>query len=921
MLTISRPLSAAQVVTYHAEEFSNARENYYTRGDTIPSQWHGQLATRWGLSGEVTEAHVAHLAQGRHPITGEQLVQHQTPRSYVNARGKTVTPMAHRAAWDGTFSAPKSVSITALVDEGDARVRAAHQASVRVALDAMEPYVQARLGRNQPAETTGQWVAATYEHESARPVDGYAAPQLHTHVVTFNLTERANGSTRALQTRELFKTQSYATAVYRAELATRLTALGYEIECGASGQPEIRGYTPEYLEASSPRRQQIEAHLQRTGQRGAGAAQIAAHRTRAAKQDIAHEETQRRHQALAEAHGHQREAVSQAARDRVARLDRHVPRTTAREAVTFAKAHNFEREAVVHERALRRDAYRRGMAEVTVGAVSAEFERRVAAGEFVARAQPPGTPGRAFTTRELIALETQSIEMMRAGRETQPALVHDRTRHDIARTHAHLSDAQRAAVAHIFASRDQVLALEGVAGGGKTTALAAVREGAEREGYRVEGFAPTSRAAQKLAEAGIDTTTLQHYLLRRPERAEGPDAARRLYVLDESSLASTRQIHAFLQRLSPTDRVLLVGDVRQHQAVEAGRPYQQLQEAGLDIARLDDIIRQQDPALKVVVERLAHGEVRDAIHDLDQQGRVHEIPKRDARLTAIAHAYAADPDGTLVVSPDNRSRVEINQRIHARLQTIGRVDAAEHQVRVLVPRQEITGADRQWAQQYEPGDVLRYSTGSKVLDIPAGAYARVHAVDAPGNRLTVHTTGGEVVTYDPRRLQGVAVYRETDRTFAKGDRLQVTAPDRERHIANRELGTLEHIDASGELRLRLDSGRRVTFSLDDHPHLDYGYAVTSHSSQGQTADRVIVHVDTAAAGKQLVNRRLAYVAVSRGRYDAQIYTNDKAQLGKALSRETSHRSAMELGQVQEASTQKLEPSATRRQDVQLTITR
>src|SRR5580704_15147255 len=296
MLTISRPLSAAQVVTYHAEEFSNARENYYTRGDAIASQWHGHLATRWGLSGDVTQAHVARLAYGRHPITGEQLVQHQTPRSSVNTRGETVMPMVHRAAWDGTFSAPKSVSITALVGGGDERVRAAHQASVRVALDAMEPYVQARLGRNHPAETTGQWIAATYEHDSARPVDGYAAPQLHTHVVVFNLTERANGSTRALQTRELFKTQSYATAVYRAELATRLTALGYEIECGASGQPEIRGYTPEYLEASSPRRQQIEAHLQRAGQRGAGAAQIAAHRTRAGKQDISHEETQRRHQ-------------------------------------------------------------------------------------------------------------------------------------------------------------------------------------------------------------------------------------------------------------------------------------------------------------------------------------------------------------------------------------------------------------------------------------------------------------------------------------------------------------------------------------------------------------------------------------------------------------------------------------------------
>jgi conjugative relaxase-like TrwC/TraI family protein len=920
MLTISRPLSAAQVRTYHAQEFSNARENYYTRGDTIRGQWHGQLATRWGLSGDVREEHVERLADGRHPITGERIVRHQTPRPYVNARGETVTPVAHRAAWDATFSAPKSVSLTALVG-GDARVRAAHQASVRVALDAMEPYVQARLGRNLLAETTGQWVAATFEHDSARPVEGYAAPQLHTHVVVFNVTERPNGRTRALQPRELYKTQPYATAVYRAELATRLIALGYELERGPSGQPDISGYTPEYLEASSPRRQQIQDHLTHAGYRGAAAAQIAAHRTREAKRDVSavsHDEMQRRHAALAEAYGHQPARVIQAARDHAARLEPHLPRITAHEAVTFAKARNFEREAVVDERALRGDAYSRAMGEVTVGAIAAAFEQRVAAGEFIGRAQPPGIPGRAFTTREMIELEAQSIQIMRAGRQTQPALVREGMGWDIQDPYARLSEAQRAAVDHIFASRDQVMALEGVAGGGKTTALAVVRDRAERAGYRVEGFAPTSRAAQQLAEAGLSTSTLQYHLMRH---AENPGNSRRLYVLDESSLASTRQMHAFLERLTPRDRVLLVGDVRQHQAVDAGRPYQQLQEAGLDTARLDDIVRQQDPALKAVVERLSRGEVRDAIQQLDTQGRVHEIPDRDTRLTAMARAYAGDPDRTLVVSPDNHSRMEINHRIHAWMQTIGRVDVVEHHVRVLVPRQEITGADRQWAQQYQQGDVVRYTTGSKVLGLSAGTYARIHAVNASANLLTVRRTTGELVTYDPRRLQGVTLYRETDRAFAKGDRLQVTAPYRERGVANRELGTLEQIDASGHLRLRLDSGRRVAFTLEAHPHLDYGYAVTSHSSQGQTADRVVVHVDTAVAGEQLVNRRLAYVAVSRGRYDAQIYTNDKAQLGEALSREVSHRSALEPGRVPASPTRAVEPSAAQRHAPERTIAR
>src|SRR5438093_808458 len=315
MLTISNPLSASQAQAYHAEEFSNARENYYTQGDQIRGEWHGRLAGQWGLRGEVREEHFQRLSEGQHPMSGEQLVRHQTAREYVNRHGEKVTPMEHRAGWDATFSAPKSVSLTALVG-GDERVREAHRESVGIALDELERYVQARIGGNLPAETTGKWVAAKFEHDSARPVDGYAAPQLHTHVVFFNLTETGDGEAHALQPRELYKTQQYATAVYRSELAHRLKELGYNIERGESSQPEIKGYSKEYLEASSPRRRQIEEHLAKENQRGAGAAQIAAHQTREGKLELSHEAMQERHRAMAEAFGNQPQRVVEGAQER-----------------------------------------------------------------------------------------------------------------------------------------------------------------------------------------------------------------------------------------------------------------------------------------------------------------------------------------------------------------------------------------------------------------------------------------------------------------------------------------------------------------------------------------------------------------------------------------------------------------------------
>jgi len=892
MLTISKPLSSGQAHSYHQREFSNSQDNYYTEGEKVRGEWHGRLAAQWGLKGEVQEEHFARLADGQHPFTGEPLVRQRAAYEYVNGQGDTVRTMEHRAGWDATFSAPKSVSLTALVGR-DERVRDAHREAVHIALDELEKYVQARIGGNHPAETTGKWVAAKFEHDSSRPVDGYAAPQLHTHVVVFNVTELENVETRALQPHELYRSQQYATAVYRTELALRLRQLRYQIEQSPNGAPEITGYSQEYLDASSPRRQQIKEHLNQEGFSGAEAAEIAAHRTRDAKLDVSHEEMQRRHQEMAERYGNQPEQVVREAQSRAhhkePRNDEQTGRTV-HEAIRYAVERNFEREAVSNERELMRDALKRAMGEAPLSRIQHRFNQEVEHGGLIQK-ESPGI-GRSFTTDEMIALERDNIRLMRSTQDQYPALASSGTRREIEQEYGYLSSSQHRAVQEILSGRDQIAALEGVAGAGKTTSLNAIRDAAEREGYSVEGFAPTSRAAHKLGEAGISSSTLQHHLAREGQAGTGE---KHLYVIDESSLASTRQINEFLTRLGARDRVLLVGDVRQHEAVEAGRPYYQLQQAGMRTAHLDEIVRQKDPALKEAVEQLARGDIHAAIHNLDRQGRIQQIENREERFQAMAQDYARHPQGTLVVSPDNRSRRELNALIHHELQERGQVQPHEHTVRVLEARQELTGADRAWAEQYAPGDVLRYSRGSRVVGVNAGEYAKVANTDAKQNLLTVEREDSQHLTYDPRRLQGVSVYREAERDFAEGDRVQFTAPSKELHVANRELGTIVRLDERGDIAIHTDSGRLVEFQVKEHPHLDYGYAVTSHSSQGQTADRVLVHADTEESA-HLVNSRMAYVAVSRSRYDAQIYTNDKSELTEHLSRDVSRHTAIDAMQ-------------------------
>jgi ATP-dependent exoDNAse (exonuclease V) alpha subunit len=338
---------------------------------------------------------------------------------------------------------------------------------------------------------------------------------------------------------------------------------------------------------------------------------------------------------------------------------------------------------------------------------------------------------------------------------------------------------------------------------------------------------------------------------------------------------------------------LLIGDTRQHQGVEAGKPFEQLVHVGMRTVQLDQIVRQKDPELLRAVEHLSRGEVTPAVAALQQQGRITEIADPQQRIEAIAKSYAEKPENTIIVSPDNASRREINQAVRVELQALGIVQTADHTMQVLAPRSDMTGADRGWASRYEVFDVLRYQRGSKDIGIEQRSYAQVVAVNPKENLLTVQKPEGEQVTYDPSRLRGISAYREIEREFAVGDRLQLTAPNRELGVANRDLGTIEQIK-DGQLSVRMDNGKAVSFDPNEMRHFDHGYAVTSHSSQGLTAERVLVNIDS-NVHPELINSRFAYVSVSRASHDAQIYTNDAAALVPGLSHDATKTSAVEIG--------------------------
>jgi ATP-dependent exoDNAse (exonuclease V) alpha subunit len=272
-----------------------------------------------------------------------------------------------------------------------------------------------------------------------------------------------------------------------------------------------------------------------------------------------------------------------------------------------------------------------------------------------------------------------------------------------------------------------------------------------------------------------------------------------------------------------------------------------------------------------------------------------KIPQREERIRAIAHSYAESSGNTLIVSPDNASRRELNLAVREELKRRGDVGLDDHSFRVLIPRQDMTGAERAWANHYEIGDIVRYTRGSKSLEVDSGSYGTVVAINSSENLLTIEKPSGEAVTYDPRRLTGISVYRQVTRDFSVGDRIQFTAPDKQLGVANRDLALIQCITPDGRISARLEGGRQIEFSAGEHRHLDHGYAVTSYSAQGLTSESVIVHADT-GVHPELLNSRFGYVSVSRATHEAMIFTNDAGRLNQQVRAEITKTSALQISE-------------------------
>ncbi len=828
--------------------------DYYLEGQELVGRWGGEGARMLGLKGQVSRREFNALCENRHPRSGEQL----TPRTKDD---RTV-------GYDFTWSVPKWVSVLYAMTEDEALRDAlldAFRDSVHETMREAEAEMKSRVrkkGRNEE-RVTGNMTWAEFVHFTSRPVDGVPDPQLHAHCFVFNATwDQQEEAWKAGQFRDLKRDAPYWQAAQRARLANKLQAMGFPVERNRDDF-DLPGFPASATRRFSRRTDKIEEEAERRGiddpeekarlgglTRERKAKSLSWKELRAEWDSRLTPEERAAIAAVAERWG---TPVEVSARDS--------------ESVDFAVRHVFEREAVTPEKRVLTEALKHGLGRVSVEGIKDAF-----AGRNLPVTQESGR--RMVTTAATLAVEDGLTDFARDGRGAYRPLGDP----DAPLMRDWLNAGQKAAVRHILGSRDRVTMIRGVAGTGKTSLMQEAVERIEEGGHRVVVLASSAGASRDVlrGEGFGDADTVARFLVDQKMQQR---AAWQVIWVDEAGMLSNRDMSALFDLAARVKaRVILMGDRRQHGSVAAGAPLKLLENAaGVPAVDVTEIMRQEGDYNKAV-RWLSEGKTDEALDVLDGLGWIQEVPDGE-RYLRLAEAYLAAAaerkrDGSqkraLVVSPTHAEGDRITAVIRAELAAEGKI-RDEREFTAYVPL-HLTEAERGEAASYLPGDMLQFHQNAK--GYRSGERVEVGAAPLP-------------LTQAPR----FQAYRGKHLRLARGDRLRITAngktADGRHRLNNGALFTLKDFTPDGDIVL--DNGWTVS---RDFGHVDHGYVVTSHASQGKTVEKVIIGQSDLSLSAS--DRAQLYVSVSRGKEQALIFTHDKQALREAVRRDSEKLTATEV---------------------------
>ena len=927
MLSVSRIRSASRAGDYYG------KDDYYVTGeaDAPGLTWGGRAAEALGLSGAARPADFKAVLGGSNP----------DPKGPAISGGEAGAK--HHPGWDLTFSAPKSVSVAILLG-GDRQLDAAHDRAVQQAMDYAErhlSFTRVRDAGQRKELLTGNLLYATTVHGTSREGD----PQRHTHVVVANATfDRKAGAWRALESLHLYRHRKLLGKIYQAELAKEAMALGHDVRRERrDGTYGLAAWSREQLRVFAKRAEAIRRTLEIEKPRSAAAKDTVKLKNRPTKIDRPRQALVERWKAEAAIAGIDVDLVIAAASARGQGEDRtpqtwgrvsevgskvraafaHLTATdragrdpyrylknqqardpAAREAVSHALQVAEVGSAVFSRHQVIEGALDAARAGVGIDRIETDLSRLEKDGRVVAAAKAI-TGG--ITTSTSLAVERAIVSRIDDGRAKTPQLlsradVLSRLSHQPSGTGPILNAGQRGAVATILSSVDRYTAVQGYAGVGKTTMLAAARRLGEGAGLQFSAIAPTHRAAVALdSEAGIHATTVAAWLVstgRAMKTRSGLANLRahwkdRALVVDESSMVANEQMQSILttaERIGIT-RVIMVGDDRQLGSPQAGAPFRLLLTQRIAQAKVTEIVRQRDPTLRESVRQLARGRPGEGLRLVTS--RIHSVGAgADDKALAKAAVAAARQMRRVggeprIIVPTNALRGLVSENVRAERMASGAL-SQEGVMRERYYHARLDGPDRFRAGAYEIGQRLVFHAALRGPGIRRGLEADIIGLDLRNDVLKVQTPGG-VRSVDLRALaaEGRKVfdaYRVKMSEVALGERMVWERADPRRGFLTGSAFTVVSM-SERFWTIRHDGGRAEQIRADD-PALKftgYAYAETADRAQGQTYQSVVAvlashHGEAASVARQ-------YVMQSRPSETLQLITDETRLLLLKLARQ------------------------------------
>ena len=825
-------LSVAKVSSGSADYY--AKDNYYaktpegTSGSIERSSWVGRGAREVALIGAVERGAFASVMSGKVP-NGPLLGR------MVEGERK------HTPGHDLTFSAPKSVSVLIEV-LGNKAAAAAHDKAVLTALTFVENKVlRARVydpaTRAQKPIGDQNMVAALFRHDVSRAL----APQTHTHAVIANMAKGADDKWRSVHSPSLFQNKMLVGAIYRSELATQLKSLGFGLtRTHADGRFEIAGVPQSLMKAYSTRAADIEAALQGREDVGPEAAARAALITRDTKVHAERSELGALWQTRAKAAGIDLDAVAK---------EVATPRTPTKaigpqEIIASTLEHLSERASAFSKTDLQRAAIGLATGVQSPAKILSEIDSAAADGRVI---EGVGPVKGMLTTPAAVARERQTVAAMKAGRSAVDPIT-TTAQIDKAMEPSTLSEEQRGAVKHLMNGANRTIGVQGHAGTGKTTMLTEAVKIARMAGLNPIGLAPSSAAAQVLSEAGLETLTLQKFLTVHKDGAT--DFTDNVIILDEASMASTKQMNALLTVANAGNarRLALIGDTKQLGAVEAGAPFQALQNAGMDTALMTA--------------------AADQCIGLSQAAR----------------------ERTAIIAPTHALRGAVTQHLRAALKKEGVIGA--HDTMLQTDRAlHLTQAEKRRPESYQPGQAVLFRTGDPNLGLERGERLTVSEAAPKDGMVRLEGQTGDM-DWRPEQTpaNGIEVCEPRGLDVADGDVVRWTRNDESQRVLSSDVARIDQIDDE-RVQFTTEQGERVTLALDDPQlrYLDHAWTSTLHTMQGRTVDRVIALSE--ASHPHLTTQKAFYVAISRARENVTLITDDKTLLRDTLEQQTGEKLA------------------------------